>query len=61
MSKTTTSSQTESRIADNRCRNCGGFVTRDFARVFGDNQNSVHGCLECIDGTAVKNGHAVDR
>ncbi|WP_456071300.1 DUF7563 family protein [Haladaptatus caseinilyticus] len=58
MSKTTISSQPESRIADTRCQNCGSFVTRDFTRVFGNNQNSVHGCLDCMNGTDVKNGQA---
>jgi len=37
------------------CEHCGAFVTDDFARVFGDNQNRVDGCIECegkigIDG-----------
>lgn len=59
MSKTTTPSQTKSRIADSQCQNCGGFVTRDFARVFGNNQNTIHGCLECMNGTAIKDGQAI--
>lgn len=29
------------------CQNCGGFVTDDYARVFGDNQNDVHDCRQC--------------
>ncbi|WP_423986535.1 DUF7563 family protein [Haladaptatus sp.] len=60
MPQTTAPTQTGSRIADTRCQSCGNFVTPDFAHVFGDNQNSVHGCLNCMDGTAVKNGQAVD-
>ena len=59
MSKTITPSQTESRIPETRCQNCGSFVTRDFARVFGDNQNTVHGCLECMNGAEIKNGQAL--
>ena len=30
-----------------RCRQCGQDVSPQFARVFGDNENVVHGCLEC--------------
>lgn len=44
--------------AENRCRNCGSFVTRDFARVFGDNENQVFGCLDCMTATEVKKGGA---
>lgn len=41
-----------------KCQNCGSFVTPDFVRVFGSNEDSVHGCLDCIGATAVKNGAA---
>ncbi|MFC7047317.1 hypothetical protein ACFQH6_19580 [Halobacteriaceae archaeon GCM10025711] len=30
-----------------RCQGCGSFVTSDFARVFGDQDNVVHRCLDC--------------
>lgn len=30
------------------CDNCGTFVTPDYARVFGDNDDVVHGCPECM-------------
>lgn len=43
--------------ARNRCQNCGAFVTRDFARVFGNNDNIVVGCLDCHARTAVRDGH----
>ena len=29
------------------CNNCGGFVTRDFTRVFGNNADRVFGCASC--------------
>lgn len=29
------------------CDRCGGFVTADFARVFGDNDDRLSGCLDC--------------
>ncbi|WP_225741293.1 DUF7563 family protein [Halorussus halophilus] len=53
--KLTTSSDT---MAENRCQSCGSFVTRDFARVFGNNRNQVFGCLECMTATEVKKGGA---
>ncbi len=34
-------------IGRTRCVNCGSFVTPQFARVFGDNQNRVTQCLNC--------------
>lgn len=45
-------------VAENRCQNCGSFVTRDFARVFGNNRNEVFGCLDCMTATEVKKGGA---
>jgi hypothetical protein len=27
--------------------NCGSKVTQRFARVFGDNEDEIHGCPEC--------------
>lgn len=30
-----------------RCHTCGEFVTADFARVFGSNENDVYACPEC--------------
>ena len=42
--------------AENRCQSCGSFVTKDFARVFGDNDDQVHGCLECMSASDVKRG-----
>ena len=30
-----------------RCVTCGHQVTRQFARVFGDNRDVVHACPEC--------------
>ncbi|WP_290819088.1 hypothetical protein [Halovivax sp.] len=30
-----------------RCITCGNQVTRQFARVFGDNHDVVHACPEC--------------
>jgi hypothetical protein len=33
------------------CDRCGAFVSADFVRVFGTNDGSVRGCLDCT-GTA---------
>lgn len=45
-------------MADSRCQSCGSFVTKDFAKVFGNNHNEVFGCLECMTATEVKKGGA---
>lgn len=29
------------------CVTCGNHVTEQFARVFGDNHNTVHRCIAC--------------
>lgn len=41
-----------------QCEGCGSFVTKDFARVFGDDENRVHACLECMTATDVKKAGA---
>lgn len=33
----------------NRCANCGAHVTTTFARVFSDNDGTVHRCRQCPD------------
>ncbi|WP_435158168.1 DUF7563 family protein [Haladaptatus sp. DFWS20] len=43
---------------ERRCRNCASFITPEFARVFGNNDDEVFGCLDCMSATAVRNGHA---
>jgi hypothetical protein len=30
------------------CQNCGNVVSDDFARVCGDNDGTVHHCLNCV-------------
>jgi len=42
-----------------RCQNCGSYVTSAFARVFGDNQDHVHACLECSTMRALRTGSGV--
>jgi len=41
------------------CEGCGAFVSSDFARVMGDNDGNVHGCLECADRTAIRDSGVV--
>lgn len=38
------------------CTACGAAVTRDFARVFGDNDDVVHGCPSCMTFTQIQRG-----
>jgi len=44
-----------------RCRNCGTFVSQQFARVFGDNEDAVHRCIECSNRSTLRNGEGGDR
>lgn len=39
-----------------KCRNCGNTVTDQFARVFGNNQDIVHGCPDCMTYRDLKTG-----
>jgi hypothetical protein len=50
----------DERVRPKRCRNCGGHVTADFARVFGDNQNRVDSCPVCATLTDIVDGGAVE-
>ncbi|MFC4551625.1 MULTISPECIES: DUF7563 family protein [Halorussus] len=38
---------TETQKTTRRCTNCGEHVTRQFARVFGDNADTVKACPNC--------------
>ncbi|MFC7134023.1 MULTISPECIES: DUF7563 family protein [Salinibaculum] len=42
--------------ATNQCNNCNTYVTQQFARVFGDNDNTVHACIECSTLHALREG-----
>ncbi|ELZ14338.1 hypothetical protein C479_00480 [Halovivax asiaticus JCM 14624] len=39
--------EAERSTAAPNCVTCGNRVTRQFARVFGDNRDVVHACPEC--------------
>jgi len=43
------------------CSNCGGHVTEQFARVFGDRDDVVHGCVECSSFRELQEGAAAGR
>lgn len=34
---------------EKQCQNCGGDVTEQYRRVFGDNNDVVHACPHCED------------
>lgn len=29
------------------CNNCGSYISKDFIRVFGDNDGTINRCLNC--------------
>ena len=41
-----------------QCRNCGSHVTVQFAKVFGDNQDTVHNCMSCVPNAELDDGAA---
>jgi hypothetical protein len=41
------------------CLGCGSFVSSRFNRIFGDNEDRVHGCLECMTSKELFNGGTV--
>jgi len=45
----------------NRCRKCNSFISQQFARVFGDNQDRVHACIKCSTLHSLREGKAGDR
>ncbi|MFC6731740.1 MULTISPECIES: hypothetical protein [unclassified Haladaptatus] len=40
------------------CQNCGQAVTPQFRRVFGDNDDRVWACLDCVTVAAIHAGAA---
>lgn len=38
------------------CDECGSYVTRDYHRVFSDNDGELHGCLACKGRGADRGG-----
>ena len=49
----------ESRHSKQRtCENCGEYVTKQFVRVFGANDGSVYGCMNCSTGRDLRDGGA---
>ena len=44
-----------------QCNNCGAFVTRQFARVYGNNHDEVYGCLRCQRARDLREGNHLER
>jgi len=34
--------------ASEKCENCGSIVTNQFAKVFGDQNDTIHHCPDCL-------------
>jgi len=39
-----------------QCQSCGTYVTKQFVRVFGANDGSVYGCLNCLTLRDLRDG-----
>lgn len=46
-------------LARARCKHCESYVSHKFLRVFGDNDNEVHACLNCTSMRELVQGAAV--
>jgi hypothetical protein len=46
-------------VAGTACLACGSFVSSRFSRIFGDNEDEVYGCLECMTSEELFDGGAV--
>lgn len=40
----------------NRCKRCNAYISHRFARVFGNNADEVHGCIDCSTLHALRDG-----
>lgn len=40
------------------CLNCGQLVSERFARVFGDNEGRLNGCVHCLTNRSLYEGAA---
>ena len=49
----------EDEPAETDCQGCGSSPTEQFRRVFGDNDDVVHGCPECSTYRELHDGGAV--
>lgn len=45
---------------EHRCLGCDAHVSADFARVFGNNEDTIYACLNCATLSALRDGQAVD-
>lgn len=44
-----------------QCRNCGAYVSSQFAKVFGDNDDEIHRCIECSTLRNLQQGAGTQR
>lgn len=42
----------------NKCYNCNSYISQQFARVFGDNKDRAHACIECSTLHSLREGDA---
>ena len=55
------STRSRGAATNRRCQNCGEYVTDQFAKVFGNNEDRVYACLDCSTTRALREGVATDR
>lgn len=45
---------------EHRCLSCDTYVSADFARVFGNNDDTIYACLNCTTLADLRDGQAVE-
>ena len=48
-------------VSSGECQHCGGHVSADFQRTFGDGENVAHRCLSCDSRPRVQAGSAAGK
>lgn len=46
------------RSSQHRCLGCDTHVSAEFARVFGNNEDTIYACLNCTTLAALRDGQA---
>lgn len=54
-------SEPDAGAAESRCQRCGTTVSHRFRRVFGGNDATVHGCIECMTLSELCEGAAAEQ
>lgn len=52
--------QVDAEAAEGQCQRCGAAVSTQFRKVFGGNDATVYGCIECMTLSELSEGEAAE-